>query len=567
MSTLTVEGLQDCGNLSIETELSAAELADDAALRLPQSIALTGYGLAKHRLGDLTLRSGIAAFAARSSGAATTAPPPAAVEDPGDMLFSVYVEKWYKRLDLVESTMSSYRSTIDCHLLPKFGRYPLNAIDVDLVAEWEKEEREAGNKRSSIALWRGLLSTILSDAVTADRLISFNVAARKRGRGRKTSRRRNRPASQAILSALDALLIAERMALLSGRDDEFVWEILKRYTGMRSGELHGLETKYLINTRHPLRRVVRVEWQLAEVRGKLIKSAPKDESNRDVDVPLFLWDLLTQHVSRTQPTPCSCHGATYVFTGNTRRRAAGGSAGVSRAAVAALVGVSDYKVRAAFTGGARLPDETRAKIYAAADELGYKPPAPGERIPHWTRSSFREWVYFPAVTGHYPANLGRPQRPVPVKADALQGVPVKGPHTQKRTDACWTVICSDGRPHRNRHSHRTDLEEARIPKVLIDERIGHEDTSVQANYTHITDTMRDQLAELLIDMWFEALDARLAMCPTSSVAVLNGLLHTRAQQVGWGAAARRGDTVTRSCSNPGVQLCGDSCHEGSTVAK
>lgn len=90
---------------------------------------------------------------------------------------------------------------------------------------------------------------------------------------------------------------------------------------------------------------------------------------------------------------------------------------------------------------------------------------------------------------------------------------MKGPHIQKRADACWTVICNDGRPHRNRHSHRTDLEEARIPKVLINERIGHVDTSVQANYTHITDTMRDQLAELLTSMWFEAVDARLAMCP------------------------------------------------------
>lgn len=89
------------------------------------------------------------------------------------------------------------------------------------------------------------------------------------------------------MSTLDALLIAERMALLSGREDEFVWEILKRYTGMRSGEVDGLETRYLINARHSLHRVVRVEWQLAEVKSKLIRCAPKDKSHRDVDVPLF----------------------------------------------------------------------------------------------------------------------------------------------------------------------------------------------------------------------------------------------------------------------------------------
>lgn len=207
--------------------------------------------------------------------------------DPGSMLFSTYVQKWYTRLDLVETTMVGYKSAIECHLLPKFGTYALKDIDADLIAEWEKEKRAAGYMRSSITLWRGRLSLILNDAVTEDNLISKNPAARKRGRGRRTSRKRARPSSQLLLSPLDALLVAERMALMSGRDDEFVWEILKRWTGMRSGEIHGLETRYLINTGHPRRRLLQVEWQLAEVHSKPIRIPPKDESYRNIDIPLF----------------------------------------------------------------------------------------------------------------------------------------------------------------------------------------------------------------------------------------------------------------------------------------
>ncbi|MFJ1459329.1 hypothetical protein [Nocardia sp. N2S4-5] len=82
----------------------------------------------------------------------------------------------------------------------------------------------------------------------------------------------------------------------------------------------------------------------------------------------------------------------------------------------------------------------------------------------------------------------------------------------------------------NRRSHRTDLEAALIPRVLIDERIGHDDASVHANYTLVTDVMRDELVEMLTAQWHEALDARLAMCPTSAVPVLNELLVARARK-------------------------------------
>ncbi|WP_405479366.1 hypothetical protein [Streptomyces sp. NBC_00009] len=57
--------------------------------------------------------------------------------------------------------------------------------------------------------------------------------------------------------------------------------------------------------------------------------------------------------------------------------------------------------------------------------------------------------------------------------------------------------------------------------------MGHIDGSVQARYSHITREMRDDLVANLTGEWEAALDARLAMCPTSPVAVLNDLLRER----------------------------------------
>ncbi|MBF6063280.1 hypothetical protein IU500_17495 [Nocardia terpenica] len=178
--------------------------------------------------------------------------------EPGGIVFADYADRWYRRQDLAENTMSNYKSYLECHLLPRFGEISLNRIGLDEIARWERVELAVGNERSSIAQWKGLLHTIFEDA-RDEGLITSNPAAKKRGRGRRGSRRPGRRPTGVVLTGLHALLIAERMALLSGRDDEFVWEITKRYTGMRSGELHGLETRYLSNTRHPRRRLLRVE--------------------------------------------------------------------------------------------------------------------------------------------------------------------------------------------------------------------------------------------------------------------------------------------------------------------
>ncbi|MFD0851394.1 hypothetical protein ACFQ07_04150, partial [Actinomadura adrarensis] len=66
--------------------------------------------------------------------------------------------------------------------------------------------------------------------------------------------------------------LAERCALLSRRDDDFVMVVLTAYAGMRWGEVLGLE--------RPACRLdrIQIDWQLRELRGK-------DDSYRHVDLP------------------------------------------------------------------------------------------------------------------------------------------------------------------------------------------------------------------------------------------------------------------------------------------
>jgi hypothetical protein len=76
-------------------------------------------------------------------------------------------------------------------------------------------------------------------------------------------------------------------------------------------EIVGLETEYVRG------RQVRVEWQLYELdTGELHRCPPKDDSHRTIDSPPPIAELLAQHIARTQPKPCPCHGRRYVFHGH-----------------------------------------------------------------------------------------------------------------------------------------------------------------------------------------------------------------------------------------------------------
>ncbi len=150
-----------------------------------------------------------------------------------------------------------------------------------------------------------------------------------------------------------------------------------------------------------------------------------------------------------------------------------------------------------------------------------------EHAAHWRRNGFATWLFTPAVSGWYPKKAPQEARPVPLLGEPWPGVPARGRNASDRADACWIPIAKGLTPHGLRHTHRTMMEDLGTEKVLMDERMGHIDGSVSARYAHVTPGMRRRLMEGLTQQWEAALDARLAMCATSPVRVLNDLLRAR----------------------------------------
>ncbi len=307
---------------------------------------------------------------------------------------------------------------------------------------------------------------------------------------------------------------------MSGRDDEFVAVTMLAYTGMRWGELVGLEPSFVRSSS------VRVEWQLYELdTGRFDRSPPKDDSYRTIDVPSWLGQMLTDQVANMPAEPCGCHDRRYVFTGHRAPNGAARGESATLADVARLARVSPATASAALNHPEVVQEETHGRIMAAIAQLGYvRGGARGVLAAHPRRNNFATWVFQPAATGRYPSKGRLAVRPVPVVVDPWPGIPVRGRNAAGRADACWLPVAPGLTPHGLRHTHKTLMEELGVPGKLMDERMGHEDGSVQARYSHVTAAMRRSLLDGLTGVWDAALAARRELSAGSPVVLLDRLL-------------------------------------------
>ncbi len=155
-------------------------------------------------------------------------------------LFRDFVEGWY-RVSLPswrKSHAATVRSTLDRHLIPRLGALPVGAITkaelLELRVEIAQRKGRRGNDTLSaktINRIMQLLNQALADA--ADQYGFTNPAERiKRLKQRRVD--------------IHPFTLAEtRLVIDTVREDYRNYMIVRFFTGMRTGELHGLQWKYV----------------------------------------------------------------------------------------------------------------------------------------------------------------------------------------------------------------------------------------------------------------------------------------------------------------------------------
>jgi hypothetical protein len=329
---------------------------------------------------------------------------------------------------------------------------------------------------------------------------------------------------------LQALLVAERCATLSGQGTDFVMIVHLAYTGSRWSEVMGLPPDCVRGDR------IDIEWKLYELDGRFYKGRPKDGSIRPVDLPPFLAELLSGHLKHRAARTCSCKntkapwcpGDKYVFLGPE-----GGHSRRSNYAERFFRPSADgwYLSR-----GGKNPRPAMPVLVSVEESF------PGQPISAWPAAVPGE-AYHPP-TGRGRARLVSDERRGRCRAcgrgllrRADGGVvshtrtagpgscPGSGqPPAPDLTVASWLPILRGLTPHGLRHGLQTWMDEDGIPDVLKTERMGHEMPGMHGVYGHVSPAMRASLKNALQARWEASLRDRARLSPRSVVPELDVLL-------------------------------------------
>lgn len=437
------------------------------------------------------------------------------------MTVTEWVNVWFPSLDLELSTLDSYRYHIEMHILPAFGDWDLRSLEhaPEEIAKWE---RTLPVSRRTAREARSTLTNLLNDAIP--RYLNINPAARKRGKGKKGQRRiaEAEQRERTWATPTQALLLAERCALLSGSDIEFILVVTAAFTGMRWSELLALAPSALSPGK------IEVNWKLYELDGQFYLGRPKDGSMRTIDSPPFLDDLLR----RVKPQQCDCAGAgewcpgaEYLFLSSDGAHFRRSNYATRRFRPAADGWYPGRKTRPA-----------RPVLADVSEGL------PGRPVQPWPAAELGEPFMPPVGRGrprlvHVDDGRGRCASCQKTQLLRLDGTLIAhdGPDGSECTGtgvgpaadvpvASWAPLVGGLTPHGLRHGHQPMMDNAGIHYVLQSERMGHEVPGMRGTYAHPTPEMRAQLMAALPQLWEEALQARVRLSSQSPVPLLDELL-------------------------------------------
>ena len=449
----------------------------------------------------------------------------------GEVTVSEWIDRWKGLQDVGLRTTANREYRIRRFILPYWGNRPLNSLTSDEIPVWEHRLSAAeGISRSTAQDARSLLHTILGDAAAAKPpLIPFNPAVRPRNRGRRTGRKLDRTPQRVWATPLEVLLVAERAALLTGRDDDFIMLVTIAYTGMRWGEVIGLERDLL----HP--ELINVEWQLTELGGRFHRLPPKDDSYRStkyeplvpVDLPAFLAELLTIHAGKRTGLRCACaaqHDGSgrYLFLGPD-----GGHHRNSNYARRVFRPACDGRHPPANRRPGRLV-VVDATAWPGIPAASWPPAIPGQPfVPPSGRGTTR--LTSTENTGRCPAcgyaiRLRLDGRIIVHNTGVGHCLGSGEPPAENVPLACWLPVKDGLTPHGLRHSHKTWMVEDGIPEILAEQRLGHQVPGMRGLYAHASQRMREELIAALQARWEESLQERAVIDPHSPVQLLDNLL-------------------------------------------
>src|SRR5664279_5275103 len=151
----------------------------------------------------------------------------------GQVTFTDYVQTiWLPSKQVETSTLAAYRSYLDKHFIPVFGRRPMGKILPSEIQRWVTSATENGLSAASVRKYHTMLHSVFERA-QRDRVVTFNPCAHTELP--KVIKKKNRTLTPAEYVAILASLPAQHRLMVETAIN----------TGLRWGELIALKPRHL----------------------------------------------------------------------------------------------------------------------------------------------------------------------------------------------------------------------------------------------------------------------------------------------------------------------------------
>jgi integrase len=210
-------------------------------------------------------------------------------------------KKWTaSKVGLKPSTRARYAAAMDDHVLPRWQKVPLAAVDYESVQAWVAELAASGMSGAHVRKIHFVLSGVLQLAVKGKRLAANPAKGIELPRAQsKEKKYLTVPQVEAMATAAATVAPnAPRRASHASRHQYRLVVYVLAYCGLRWSEIAALRV-CAVDLR---RRRLIVRAAVVEVDGEgLVWGTPKSHEARWVPIPKFLGGDLHQHLVAKQP--------------------------------------------------------------------------------------------------------------------------------------------------------------------------------------------------------------------------------------------------------------------------
>jgi integrase len=229
---------------------------------------------------------------------------PRLADRPFSEILDAWRESWQGGRRIGPNTERRYNAILRKYIEPEFASSPIASIT------HERVQRFVNAKASDPSIAAGTVRNVHAVMRTA---CAYGVRLNRMPTNPCLNIDLPRPNRQEMLflTAEEVATLADRMGEfdLPGRSAYRVLVFTAAYTGLRAGELAGLQRRDV----DLLRGVSHVRRALKDVNGRLEVGPTKTHATRTVSLPGFLKEMLREHL--TSSTPGGTGPEAYVFTG------------------------------------------------------------------------------------------------------------------------------------------------------------------------------------------------------------------------------------------------------------